>query len=182
MELRGFCRIPTMYEIRLFYSVQCVSDPCLIYPLFFFWPQVDKLEEAESQRKTEEEVTEPGTMVFGRCTGSKSPWRTDSCGSWMGENCLLLWKQQNTSCCFYLQCLSVCAQLSILRNYLCVKPGWKKNGCFSWNPPLTRFLLTGWSWWYSSLLQVKFWAYSISHWETYACWLHQMLWFIFHMI
>lgn len=30
--------------------------------------QVDKLEEAESQRKTEEEVTEPQPMVFGRFT------------------------------------------------------------------------------------------------------------------
>lgn len=29
-------------------------------------PQVDKLEEAESQRKTEEEVTEPQPMVFGQ--------------------------------------------------------------------------------------------------------------------
>lgn len=36
-------------------------------------PQVDKLEEAESQRKTEEEVTEPQPMVFGRlsCTAVK---------------------------------------------------------------------------------------------------------------
>lgn len=29
---------------------------------------MDKLEEAESQRKTEEEVTEPQPMVFGRFT------------------------------------------------------------------------------------------------------------------
>lgn len=35
---------------------------------FFCCPQVDKLEEAESQRKTEEEVTEPQAMVFGRFT------------------------------------------------------------------------------------------------------------------
>lgn len=35
--------------------------------LSFPWcPQLDKLEEAESQRKTEEEVTEPQPMVFGR--------------------------------------------------------------------------------------------------------------------
>lgn len=34
-----------------------------------YCPQVDKLEEAESQRKTEEEVTEPQPMVFGRFTG-----------------------------------------------------------------------------------------------------------------
>lgn len=34
--------------------------------------QVDKLEEAESQRKTEEEVTEPQPMVFGRFTKSWS--------------------------------------------------------------------------------------------------------------
>lgn len=33
-------------------------------------PQVDKLEEAESQRQTEEEVTEPQPMVFGRLSCS----------------------------------------------------------------------------------------------------------------
>lgn len=33
-------------------------------------PQVDKLEEAESQRTTEEEVTEPQPMVFGRLSYS----------------------------------------------------------------------------------------------------------------
>lgn len=32
----------------------------------FVSSQVDKLEEADSQRKTEEEVTEPQTMVFGQ--------------------------------------------------------------------------------------------------------------------
>lgn len=34
--------------------------------------QVDKLEEAESQRKTEEEVTEPQPMVFGRFTKGRT--------------------------------------------------------------------------------------------------------------
>lgn len=37
-------------------------------------PQVDKLEEAESQRKTEEEVTEPQPMVFGMFTGRATHW------------------------------------------------------------------------------------------------------------
>lgn len=50
---------------------------------------MDKLEEAESQRKTEEEVTEPQPMVFGRFT--KLVW-WDLCLSvsptW-GENELL---------------------------------------------------------------------------------------------
>lgn len=36
-------------------------------------PQVDKLEEAESQRKTEEEVTEPQPMVFGRSSSQVKP-------------------------------------------------------------------------------------------------------------
>lgn len=64
-----------------FYSVQCVSDPHLICPLSFVSPQVDKLDEAENQRKTEEEVTEPQPMVFGRFTGSTSPFGTDDCCS-----------------------------------------------------------------------------------------------------
>lgn len=37
---------------------------------FLRCPQVDKLEEAESQRQTEEEVTEPQPMVFGRLSCS----------------------------------------------------------------------------------------------------------------
>lgn len=54
-----------------FFSLQCIAvSDC---SSFLCCPQVDKLEEAESQRKTEEEVTEPQPMVFGRFTGSKSP-------------------------------------------------------------------------------------------------------------
>ena len=45
-----------MHEMRL--CAPCVSDARLTDPLLCC-PQVDKLDEAESQRKTEEEVTEP---------------------------------------------------------------------------------------------------------------------------
>lgn len=44
------------------------DDSRLILASPFASSQVDKLEEAESQRKTEEEVTEPQPMVFGRFT------------------------------------------------------------------------------------------------------------------
>lgn len=51
------------------------SSACDCPPLISAFPfvssQVDKLEEAESQRKTEEEVTEPQAMVFGRFTRGK---------------------------------------------------------------------------------------------------------------
>lgn len=52
-----------------------MSDPASVLCCL----QVDKLEEAESERKTEEEVTEPQAMVFGMYAGSKSPQKTDDC-------------------------------------------------------------------------------------------------------
>lgn len=53
----GFC----IFERR-----SLCDYPPLISAFPFVRSQVDKLEEAESQRKTEEEVTEPQAMVFGR--------------------------------------------------------------------------------------------------------------------
>lgn len=50
--------------------------PPLISAFPFVSSQVDKLEEAESQRKTEEEVTEPQAMVFGRFTQRKEKKKT----------------------------------------------------------------------------------------------------------
>lgn len=50
--------------------LQCMKLNCVwvSHVWSILCPQVDTLEEAESQRKTEEEVTEPQPMVFGRFT------------------------------------------------------------------------------------------------------------------
>lgn len=72
--------------------LQCVRSDFVLFSTACEWPtsdlssflccpQVDKLEEAESQRKTEEEVTEPQPMVFGRFTGSVTPWGDRLCDS-----------------------------------------------------------------------------------------------------
>lgn len=51
---------------------------------------MDKLEEAESQRKTEEEVTEPQSMVFGRFTKE-------------GQTIVISkWENVSVSCTIYL--------------------------------------------------------------------------------
>ncbi len=118
-SMLGFCRIPTMYEIRLSLWSMChVSS-------FLCCPQVDKLEEAESQRKTEEEVTEPQPMVFGRFTGSTPPW---------GAQTIVVLKLEKIALCCENSCsiyLSVCEALG-------------KNSCWCSDSTETKCALTGW--------------------------------------